>query len=94
MRTKDIEQLIEDCEGLIQCRSDLIFKKFSKTKRYKNEEEEYYKLRKELITIAPEDLVGKFENAMYDMNTTEVNYNYLQGFVDGVLLREYMCGNK
>ena len=35
-----------------------------------------------------EDKLEQLENAIYKLNTIEVNYSYLQGFLDGTLLRE------
>lgn len=56
-------------------RSNLVFKKVAKDQKYK----ENYKIYSNLY----EDLIKRT-----DKNDIENNYIYLQGFIDGILLRE------
>lgn len=88
MKQKELEKLIESCEGLIEERSDLAFKKVSEDSRYKEKYQIYSNLHEKLSEKIGENEIEKFANSMTSINDLENNYIYLQGFIDGILLRE------
>ena len=88
MKQKELEELIEDCEGLIEERADLAFKKASEDSKYKEKYQEYSNLYEMLINKLNNDDIENFANSIHTLNDLECNYVYLQGFIDGILLRE------
>ncbi len=88
MKQKELEELIADSENFIGERINLIFKKVSKDKNYKEKYEEYSNLCEDLSKIIDRSKIENLVGAIYDLNSVENNYIYLQGFIDGVLLRE------
>ena len=88
MKQKEFEEFIENCESLIEERSDLAFKKVAKSKNYKERYEKYSELYELLANKIGIDEVEKFANSIHLLNDLESNYIYIQGFADGLLLRE------
>ena len=88
MKQKELEKFIESCECLIEERSDLAFKKVAKDSRYKEQYQAYSSLYEQLGKKLGENEVEKFANSIHLIGDLENNYIYLQGFIDGILLRE------
>lgn len=88
MKQKELEKLIKSCESLIEERSDLAFKKAAEDSKYKNKYKEYSDLYEKLINKLNNDDIENFANSIHTLNDLECNYVYLQGFIDGILLRE------
>ena len=88
MKQKELEKLIESCEGLIEERSDIALKKVAEDSKYKKKYKEYSNLYEMLKNKLNNDDIENLTNSNYSLNDLECNYIYLQGFVDGILLRE------
>ncbi len=88
MKPKELEKLIESCESLIEERSDIAFKKIAKDSKYKEKYQEYSNLYEMLINKLNNDDIENFANSIHSLNDLECNYVYLQGFIDGILLKE------
>ena len=88
MKQKELEKFIESCENLIEERSDIALKKAAKDSKYKEKYQEYSNLYEMLTNRLNNDDIEKFANSIYSLNDLEWNYIYLQGFIDGILLRE------
>lgn len=88
MKQKELEKLIESCESLIEGRSDIALKKASKDSKYKEKYQEYSNLYEMLKNKLNNDDIENLTNSIYSLNDLECNYIYLQGFIDGILLRE------
>ena len=88
MKSKDLEQLIENCEGLISERSDLALKKVAQTEKYQENYQEYSNLYEELIKKIDRIELERFANSIYALSDLENDYIYMQGFVDGIILKE------
>lgn len=88
MKQKELEQFIENCEELIGERSDLALKKVSKDSKYKEKYKKYSDLYEKLIKTTDKNNIENFAGTIHELNGIENNYMYLQGFVDGILLRE------
>lgn len=88
MKQKELERLIESCETLIEERSDIAFKKAARDSRYKEKYQEYSNLYEMLTNKLNNSDIKKLANSIYSLNDLECNYIYMQGFIDGILLRE------
>ena len=88
MKQKELEKLIESCEGLIEERSDIALKKVAEDSKYKKKYKEYSNLYEMLKNKLNNNDIENLTNSIYSLNDLECNYIYLQGFVDGILLRE------
>lgn len=88
MKQKELEKLIESCKGLIEERSDIALKKVAEDSKYKKKYKEYSNLYEMLKNKLNNDDIENLTNSIYSLNDLECNYIYLQGFVDGILLRE------
>ncbi len=88
MKQKELEQFIEDCKDLIAERSDLALKKVAQSKKYKEKYEEYIEIYELLSNKVASKEVEQLTNSIQLLNDVESNYIYMQGFADGMLLRE------
>jgi len=88
MNNKNLEKIINVCGDFVESRLEEGYKQYSKTQDYNKYQKEYSELRQILLKDISEDKLEQLENAIYKLNTIEVNYSYLQGFLDGTLLRE------
>lgn len=91
MNEKKLKELVKDCEGLIEGRVELILKKVAKMKEYKEKYSLYSRSFQELAGQIGEQRVEELTGALFSVNSMEVDYIYLQGLVDGILLRENLA---
>lgn len=91
MKQKDLEEFIENCEELIGERSGLALKKVSKDQKYKEKYKRYSDLYENLIKVTKKKDIENFAGTIHELNGIENNYIYLQGLVDGILLRENLA---
>lgn len=68
--------------------SDIALKKVAEDSKYKKKYKEYSNLYEMLKNKLNNDDIENLTNSIYSLNDLECNYIYLQGFVDGILLRE------
>ena len=88
MKQKEFEEFIENCESLIEERSNLAFKKVAQSKNYKEKYKKYNELYELLVDKIGADEIEKFADSIHLLNDLENNYIYIQGLADGLLLRE------
>ncbi len=93
MKQKEFEKLMENCADLIEERSNLAVKKIYKNNTYKEKYQKYSNLYEELVNKLGKDEIEIFTSAIYSLNDMENDYIYMQGFVDGMLLRENLANN-
>lgn len=93
MNENDFENFVESCEELVNDRINLSINKVAKTIKYKEKYNIYSDLHKKLIEKYTIKEVENFASSIYAINDLENEYIYLQGFIDGILLRENL-GNK
>ncbi len=91
MKQKEFEKLMENCADLIEERSNLAAKKIYNNNTYKEKYQKYSNLYEELVNKLGKDEIEIFTSAIYSLNDME--NDYMQGFVDGMLLRENLANN-
>lgn len=88
MDEKELKELVKSCNSLIEERSELIIRKVANMKEYKQKYALYSKIFQDLVKEVGEKKVEELTGALFSVNSMEGDYIYLQGFVDGMLLRE------
>lgn len=90
MREKEFEIFIEDLGELINDRINMSINKLAKTNKYKKTYSKYSKLYEQLKKRCSVSEIENFSSIIYAINDLENTYIYLQGFLDGILLREQL----
>ena len=88
MKQKKFEKFIENCENFIEERSDLALKEVAKNSKYKEKYQAYSNIYDTLIKKIGENDLERLTSSIYMLNDFENDYIYMQGLLDGILLRE------
>lgn len=88
MKEKEFKQFLEDFNSVIEERCVLSFQKMKKTKEYKNKKDRYNIISNKILENCTIEDTEDFKNSIYDIQAIENTYVYIQGFIDGILLRE------
>ncbi len=89
MNAKKFEKLIHNFEFLVDERMDTVLNKLKERKEYKEKYEKYSNLYDSLLKKYSRKDIEEFAGANIDLYNIENSYIYIQGLIDGIILKDF-----